>query len=213
MLEKTVDFDDSNSYEDFGIVFESLVIGKAEPRLMMVDVPFRNGSLDATNYFGDVRYKDRTITMGFLIPWWSDDQYGIFADVQNQLNGQRKRITFSADEDWYYSGRLTVGDFKIDNGFFKFEITAVCDPYKYQDTVVSKTTTALGTEINLQNDYMKTVPTITTDASIELQFKNNTYNFTAGTYKRADIVLTKGVNVMTITGAANVVISYRQGRL
>lgn len=213
MLEKTVDFDDSNSYEDFGIVFESLVIGKAEPRLMMVDVPFRNGSLDATNYFGDVRYKDRTITMGFLIPWWSDDQYGIFADVQNQLNGHRKKITFSADEDWYYSGRLTVGDFKIDNGFFKFEITAVCDPYKYQDNVVSKTTTSSGTIVTLQNDYMKTVPTIQTDNNIEVLFNNNSYVFSEGTYKRADIVFTKGSNVMTITGNANVVISYRQGRL
>lgn len=213
MLEKTVDFDDSNSYEDFGIVFESLVIGKAEPRLMMVDVPFRNGSLDATNYFGDVRYKDRTITMGFLIPWWSDDQYGIFADIQNQLNGHRKKITFSADEDWYYSGRLTVGDFKIDNGFFKFEIVAICDPYKYQDTVVNKTTTSSGTIVTLQNDYMKTIPTIQTDNNIEVLFNNNSYVFSEGTYKRADIVFTEGPNVMTITGNANVVISYRQGRL
>lgn len=151
MLEKTVNFDDENSWEDFGIVFETMTIGKAEPQLVMIDVPFRNGSLDETDYFGDVRYKNRTITMGFLIPWWSDDQYEIFAKVQNQLNGKRKRITFSADEDWYYEGRLTVGDFKIDNGFFKFDITAICDPYKYKDTQVPAYVFVAGQGKNLFN--------------------------------------------------------------
>ena len=138
MLDKTVDFDDENSWEDFNIVFETMTIGSAEPQLVLIDVPFRNGSLDETDYFGDVRYKDRTITMGFLIPWWLDDQHGIFSEVQNRLNGRRKKIVFSADQDWYYEGRLKVGDFKIDNGFFKFDITATVDPYKYSDVTGNK---------------------------------------------------------------------------
>ena len=221
MLDKTVEFNDENSWEDFGIVFESMTIGKAEPQLVLIDVPFRNGSLDETDYFGDVRYKNRTITMGFLIPWWSDDQYEIFGEVQNNLNGKRKRITFSADEDWYYEGRLTVGDFKIDNGFFKFDITATCDPYKYSDS--SKSVYFENDDpisVILENDYMKTIPSFTCNVPIIVSFEENLYNFSEGTHSNPSIVFKKGKNYITVSidGETEetepyVTISYRQGRL
>ena len=206
MLDKTVDFDDENSWEDFNIVFETMTIGSAEPQLVLIDVPFRNGSLDETDYFGDVRYKDRTITMGFLIPWWLDDQHGIFSEVQNRLNGQRKRIVFSADQDWYYEGRLKVGDFKIDNGFFKFDITATVDPYKYSDSNARVTASLEGTPFTLSNDYMKTIPTFTNRKTIKItqilretdpdtgEYLTNEHIFSPGTHKNAAIVLEEGKN-------------------
>lgn len=204
MLEKTVDFDDENSFEDYGIVFESLTIGAAEPQLVLIDVPFRNGSLDETDYFGDVRYKDRELTMGFLIPWWAEDQHNIYSEVLNNLNGKRKRVILSADQDWYYEGRLSVGEFKIDNGFFKFEIKATVDPYKYSDTLKRFIPDYNeGTEIVLQNDYMKSIPEFESGTAIQVIFNDNVYNFSPGLHKNSGIVLTEGKNYMTVINLGN----------
>ena len=67
-----------------------LTVSSPEPQLILIDVPFRNGSLDETDYFGDVKYKDRTLSMEFLIPWTADDHHGIYSKVLNELHGKRK---------------------------------------------------------------------------------------------------------------------------
>lgn len=215
MPEKSVNFDNLNSFNDLNIVFETLTIGAAEPQLVLIDVPFRNGALDETDAFGDVRYKDRTITMGFLIPWWLDDQYGIFSNVQARLNGMRRKITFSADSNWYYEGRLKVGDFKIEDGFWKFEIEATVAPYKktVTPTIVNVTATTSGTEIQLSNDYMKVIPAFTTIAEVRVDFEDNTVTFSEGTHKSTSIILKEGNNTLTLYGDSEVIIEYEQGRL
>ena len=215
MPEKSVNFDNMNSLNDLNIVFETLTIGAAEPQLVLIEVPFRNGTLDETDAFGDVRYKDRSITMGFLIPWWLDDQYGIFSNVQARLNGQRRKIAFSADSDWYYEGRLTVGDFKIEDGFWKFEISATVGPYKKSviPTTVTATATTEGTEMELSNDFMKAIPSFTTTAEVRVDFEGNSVTFSEGTHKSTSIILKEGNNVLTLYGDSEVIIDYEQGRL
>ena len=218
MQERTVNFGNDNSWEDLNIVFESLTIGSPEPQLVLIDVPFRNGPLDETDYFGDVKYKERKIEMSFLIPWWLDDQHYIYSEVQNRLNGQRKKVVFSADQDWYYEGRLQVGDLENDNGFFKFKVSMTADPYKYKDSVINaklNNNTSTPLELKAKNNYMSTIPTITCSGNIVIKFGNNTIALSQGTHRSSGIIFRRGTNVMQITGANDVTIKveYKQGRL
>ena len=216
MFERTVNFDDKNSWTDFNIVFKSLTIGSPEPQLILIDVPFRNGSLDETDYFGDVKYKDRPLSMEFLIPWTANDHHEIYSKVLNELHGRRKKIVYSADQGWRYEGRLQVGDLSHDGDFWAFSIDGTVDPYKYRDISTVFTVVENGTEFKVLNDEMKTVPTITTTGPLTLTFEGKNYLLSKGTVKIDDIVLKKGENVFTVSDFSNIVkiqIAHTEGRL
>ena len=51
-----------------------------------------------------------------------------------------------------------------------------------------------GLDITLQNDRMPTVPTVTTDAEITVEFGESTIVFQAGTRKAPDLLLLEGAN-------------------
>lgn len=214
MFDKTVNFDLENSWSDFGIVFKTLTLGAPDPQLILIDVPFRDGSLDETDYFGDVKYKDRNLQMEFLIPWWADDQLEIYSNVLNRLNGKRKKIRFSADKEWFYEGRLSVGDASIDNGFWKFSISATVDPYKYKEFSVLYDVNG---ELNLSLfcDKMSVCPTFATDGAIKVEFNGATYDFQNGLFVNPLIRFKHGMNDIKITSQSKVKvgISYKQGRL
>lgn len=212
MKEKTVKFDDKNSLDDYGLIFAVLSIGTPKPKISTVDIPFRNGSLDVTDNFGGVKYENRAISMSFIIPWESEEQLELYSEFINDVNGKRKRITFSSDEDWYYYGRVEVGDISIDNGFWSFPVSVNADPYKYKEIEVEESITGSKT-IELYNDYLPAILTIQNSASVIIEFEGNSYAFSPGTHENPDIVLKKGYNELIITGTANVAFTYQQGRL
>lgn len=212
MKEKTVNFDDKNSFHDYGFIFASLSIGTPKPRISLVNVPFRNGSLDVTDNFGGVKYENRTISMSFIIPWESKKQLSLYSEFINEVNGHRKKVRFSSDNEWYYYGRVEVGDIGIASGFWNFQVSVTADPYKYKDTEVEESITGSKT-IELYNDYLPAILTIQNSASVVIEFEGNSYAFSPGTHETPDIVLKKGYNELIITGTANVTFTYQQGRL
>lgn len=212
MFEKTVNFDEKNSWKDYKIIFKTFTLGAPSPQLVLINVPFRNGSLDETDYFGDVKYNDRTLSMDFLIHWAEDYPYDIYSNVLNKLNGQRKRIKISADQGWYYEGRLTVGDLSIDSGFWNFSISAIVDPYKYRDSGYD-TTVAGSKTIEVYNEEMRAVPIVTTSGDISIIQNGTVFNFKEGSSYNPLFKLEPGINSLSITGNAAISLSYRQGRL
>lgn len=217
MLERTVEFDGRNSWLDYNIIFETFTNTPPEPNLVLIDIPYRNGSLDESDYFGDITYKDRTLSMTFLIPYNVDDLHGIYSRVLNELHGKRRKIVISADENWYYEGRLSVGDLSNQSEFWGFSITATVDPYKYRDVRAIYNIREVGQTINIYNDIMKTVPEIISNKDIDLRFNNKTLHFTKNArIVDPDWILKPGNNIFTvisfIEGTA-IQVSYREGRL
>lgn len=216
MLERTVDFDDKNSWSDFGVIFTTLSITPPEPRLMMIDVPFRNGSLDETDYYGDVTYGDRTLRMEFIVPMDVPDHHAVYSNVLNTLHGKRKKIRYSADSGWYYEGRIKVGDFAVSDGYWGFAIEAIVDPYKYRDVISYYHIMEEGQKIIVHNNVMKTVPTFSMLESLNITFEGKTYQLNAGQNRRTDIILKEGNNIFTITKVekyARIMVEFKEGRL
>lgn len=208
----TVKFGTIDSY-DLGIVMESREIGDAEPKIIKVEVPFANGDLDLTDYFGDVRFNNRTIKMKFSV--LDKVPFETYSAVCRLVNGQLMKLTFSDDPNFYYLGRASVSSLTKSKALYSFTVTADCKPFKfYQDEkVVTASPAGAAVDVTCSNRGYKVIPTIETTADINIIFGNNSYAINAGTHILTDIVLETGDNVLTISGTATVKIKYQEGVL
>ena len=210
---KGVTFDSWHSYSDLGMILSAKTIGSPSAKTSFIDIPGSDGKLDYTEYFGEPRYNNRTLSFEFTLI--GTDQLGRYADIQNKLHGKKMNIFLDEDTGFYYNGRLDVGDFSCDRGIGKLKITADCSPWKYksQATTVSKTITTSGT-VTLSNLRKSVVPKITTDAAVTLAWTGASASLGAGSDQVIpELVLPAGDTVLTVTGSANISFSYREASL
>ena len=100
---------DKHSYKDFGLILSSQAIAPPEPRIKLVDVPMRDGSVDLTEAVSDtVRYQDRKITLTFSVIDARNTWVDKISKIQNYLHGQRMKIVFDEDTSFYYIGHSRV---------------------------------------------------------------------------------------------------------
>ena len=127
-----VNFGDITS-DDLNLVFVSATISTPAAKTSTVSVPYADGSIDLSDYFGTIRYENRTLTMTFYIPA-SLNKNEIVNQVINYLHGKKKEITLPSDDDYHYTGRLSVSAEEVSNTKkCSVTITADCEPYKVDD--------------------------------------------------------------------------------
>ena len=63
---RSVNFDNYNSWTDFFLVRSSKTISSPEPKYIKVEVEGADGELDLTEYFGDIKYKNRKLSFTFV---------------------------------------------------------------------------------------------------------------------------------------------------
>lgn len=193
------------------------VISSPSVKTATIDVPGSDGILDFTEFFGEPKYYNRKIDMTFLsfTPWnrfMAEDSY-----IKNLLHGKRKKIFFEEDDDFYWIGRLFVGDWEDYNSVGRLKITADVFPYKYKrdETIVSRSINSqVGQQVILHNLSKTVFPRISTSSNIQMTFGNTTVNLSAGN----DIIidkfkLTSGDNLVTLKGTSNVTFKYQEGSL
>lgn len=211
MKKRTVNFDSYNSFYDLGVIFTTLDLGSPEPKLVSVEVPYKDGALDLTDYFGGVSYNNRLISMHFIMPPVLVGHMDIYHNVQKLLNGKRMKIVFSSDQEYYYYGRLAVGAFAVDGDTWSFDIVADADPYQYKDITKTKSITTSGT-IDLIGGVKTTKLSVASSAAATLTFGATTVNLSTGT-QTISLALEEGHNYIDVTGTTNLTIAYTIGRL
>lgn len=88
---------------NLGLIPINIDIPSPEPRLYTIDVPGRNGTLDVTDFMGEIRYKNILITATFETTL-KDYQA---RQILNQYNGQEITLKLiSSDAVEQYSGRV-----------------------------------------------------------------------------------------------------------
>lgn len=224
---------EKHNYRDFGLILSSKVISPPEPQTKFVAVPLRDGSLDLTESLtGDVRYKDRPITMTFTVidpvNMWS----ARVSEVQNYLHGKKFRITFDDDCAFYYVGRVAVNEWKSQKGFGTLVIEGTCEPYKYDvqstseewlwdvfDFEIGYIHEASNVVVDGQADIViigkrkQTYLTITASAEMTMEFEGMTYIIKEGTQKLYDVILPEGENMLIFRGNGTVTVDYIGGSL
>lgn len=205
--------DDVNAYKKYGLILTSKTITPAEPRLLLVDVPGRDGLIDVTDTMGEIKYKNRKIILNFSMLGTRTQNMRVFGEFSNDFNGRKVFPSFSEDPDYYYDARVEKITFQQKSAN-EAEITMTITAFPYAQTKQDfevEARTEDDTEIICSR--MPTVPTIIIEeGSADITFERKTYSLSAGTYAIQTIVMHEGSNIFHVEGAP-VTFKYKKGKL
>ena len=199
-----------------------LELTPAEHRTQFVEVPGRDGELDLSTALTDgaPRYGNRNLTATFER---SDgtrlEREAAINAMVNWLDGWRMDIRLPDDELHYISGRVHVAKNYNDPAHAAITVTAVCDPWRYNnhETVLSMTAGADPVEARLTNAGRRTVvPTLRITgegASVLLVYGAYSWALGAGEYQLPDLIVPQGGITVTYSGTGELSFTYREAVL
>lgn len=228
-----VKFNEKHSLDDLGMYLKRKVISAPEIQTNFISVPQRDGKIDLSESLtGLVKYYNRTIDMQFVFHDEFDNYQTKFSEIENYLHGKRMKLIFDDDIDNFYIGRLTVTTSETDKMLGVINISAECEPYKYdltssdelwlwdsfdfEDGIINEfiDVEVDGTEtIELIAKRQVTYPTIASDSAMTVEFDGVEYSLSVGENKMYDILLPEGENELIFRGHGTVTIRYRGGSL
>lgn len=211
---KGVKFDDYHSYLDFGLILSSYSVGDAKPKTEMIDIPGSDGSLDLSEYFGDVKYKNRELSFTFSLIGRPSEFLQNYSHLQNLINGRKMKIVLDDDPEFYYVGRVTVDEWKSKPRVGSITVDCDCEPYKYKlhETVVVNKISGSGTVI-YDNLRKWVTPVFAVTAPVAITFGGTSVELDTGEYTVPAIEFKQGQNIVTYKGNALVTVKYQEGGL
>ncbi len=214
---KGIMFGNYHSWNDFQLILASKTIGTPSPKTETIDIPGGDGVLDLTEFFGETKYNNRSLSFEFSSMVIPSEFMTLFSRVQNALHGKKMTITLDDDPEWYYIGRISVSEWKAEKNIGKLTIDCDCEPYKYQVSTTVITKSISGTlNITLPNSRKRAVPTVkvTSDAGLTITFgSGKVWNLKSGSYLLPELELVEGDNLVTVTGTGTITFTYTQGTL
>lgn len=214
---------DIHSFRDLNLVLAPFVLTPAKPKLNYIDVPGRDGSIDATEATGEVKYNDREFSFTFTV--FPNDEL-TFEErqtvVSNALNGKIFKITIEKDPDYFLIGRCTVNEYFSNKKLRQIVVSVRAEPYKMRQNPTIVTTNLYNDEektIALLNGRRKALFTIKTDNPIFVSFNGYSFEMTMPsiTVKNFKLCLSEGTNQLTLKRLSNqlttVEIEYQEGDL
>lgn len=210
MIYSPVTIDGVNITTTYGFYLVERHLTNPEVKTQFIDIPDMNGALDATEAMG-LHFNDRMLSLQFVYPTLGNWDTA-FSSLTNYLHGQKRKIVFGEDPNWYYVGRIFISEF---NGPERTVTgSAQVFPYKLATTLttVSQAITSSGT-VTLSNDVMTVVPEVTVTAEMTLAWGTNSKTLEAGTYLIDGLELGEGNTTITVTGTGTITFKYRKGRL
>lgn len=217
-MAKGTNFGSLHSNADLRLIQQKVEVGPAVPRTSYVQVPGADGALDLTEALGNVNYDDREIVWTFAL-YPGDDWAERRRRVSNALNGIACRITPDDETGWYYDGRVSVDEYASDRLLRTITVKAVCRPWRYKLAPTVVTRADLGTaykQLSLPNERRPVIPTITVAQDTTLLWGGSTIAVSAGTYRRADIRLQAGANILKAkvpSGTGSITVEYQEASL
>ena len=202
-------------------------LGKAEFNENYVDVPGHNGPLDLSTVLtdGEPFYRSRELVATLESSEGTRmEREERINQMINKLDGWRFDITLPDDPLHYISGRVRVEKLYNDPAHASVQVSATCDPWRYNNsnTVVSLTATTAEQTVSLINNGRRSVvPEVTvTGGEVLVKFTNGTqvmsWALSAGEYRPEDLPdlhLKTGASSLTYSGAGQITITYREAVL
>ena len=207
---------------EYGLLLASKSISLPEVRTNMIVVPGRDGAIDATDALtGEPTYDTRIISISlFGIKSISGKEWPVaVSDFCNAFHGKKVKVYFPEDSAHYYSGRLSVGEIKLDGGRQLLPVEIICDPWKYKNAKTTVSRSDLGTaykQLSLPNESRHVIPTITVAQDTVLLWGDNTININAGDHILPDIRLSAGSNILkakVASGTGSISVTYQEASL
>lgn len=214
-----VRFDGMDSYDEWGYHLAHKVIGEAEPKYNLVQVPGGVGYIDLTNALGVMGYNERELELTMKDIAGHNEFIRHYSAMQADIHGKRCKITLSDDPDYYWDGRCSVGDMEQDGTSCYVTVVAICQPYKLKQSktvVQDDSLTEEYKEIVLRNDTMPTIPTITVQQETTIEYNGANYSINTGAHRLLGIVLGAGggtIKAKATDRSGSIRIEYQEGAL
>lgn len=205
-----ITFGNKHSYADYGLILSSKSISSATPKTMIVDITGGDGVLDYSEYFGEPKYNNRSLSFVFSKIYASLAEFmEDWSLLQNELNGQKMSIILDDDEYFHYIGRVTINYSKVKN-IVTYTVNVDAEPYKLKNdlTVIEKT--GSGT-VTLENLRKKCVPTITTTGETQITKGTSVFNLSEGEFVIPELELSAGTNTMSVVASGTTTFKYQEG--
>jgi phage-related protein len=209
---KGVYFGNYHSYDDFNLILSSKTIGSPSPKTETIDIPGGDGVLDLTDFFGEVKYNNRELSFEFSTIVPQSEFMALFSMVQNALHGQKMQIILDEDSEWYYTGRISVSEWKAEKSVGKITIDCDCEPYKTRlgDTEIFQMVSGTEEKVILPNGRKTVVPLIDITGNINLTYGENFWALTEGRYELPAVILQNGDNEIIVGGTGTATFTYRE---
>ena len=214
-----VQFDGMDSYDEWGYYLAHKVIGEAEPKYNLVQVPGGVGYIDLTDALGVMGYNERELELTLKDIADHNEFIRHYSAMQAYIHGKRCKITLSDDPGYYWDGRCSVGAMEQDGAACYVTVVAICQPYKLKQSktvVQDDSLTGEYKEILLSNDTMPTIPTITVQQETTIEYNGATYSINTGAHRLLDIILFSGggtIKAKALGGSGSIKIEYQEGAL
>lgn len=199
-----------HSYVDFGLFMNNVKIPYPEVKSEYIDIEGADGTLDLTECYGQVFYKDRKFSLTFQCNVLNYEF--IVKRLANFLHGQKVKMTFYFDTGYYYIGRVTVKEYDKSKGMGQVKMDVTVNPYKYKQKISTTINDIKEKAIIIyNNERMFAIPTFKTTASMNFIFEGNSYALNAGEAIVPNVIFKPGNNVITWTGTGIAEVSYQEG--
>ena len=221
-----------NTFTEWGMVpISRPVVAPPEVKTTYVDLPASDGVLDYTSLMlGRTPYGQRTGSWEFALKPgknWS----AVYTSLLNFLHGAVHRVILEDDPLFFYSGRLSVNEWKSDPAYSTITIDYNLDPFRQSisasddadwlwNDVFEKNIRYGSFEVdgekyrNLINDgLLPTTPVITCSAAMTVTYEGADYRLVAGRNRNANLSLRQGDNIMVFKGKGTVSFHYREESL
>ena len=210
-----VTFGEYHSADDFNLILKSKVIGAAETKIELLEIPGSSTALDFTEFTGEPQYNNRELNFDFkFIDGW-DEQYAQYEIINNAIHGRKLKIIIDEEPNYYYFGRINVGDWETEKYIGLVSITCDCEPWKYKEDITTVTQAVSGSAvITLSNLRRTVIPTITTNAEMSLSWDGHSASLSSGADQIIEsLVLYQGDTEITVTGTGNITFEYQEAGL
>lgn len=212
---KGITFGGYHSYNDWGLILQKKEIQSPELKTNKIEIEGGDGVLDLTDFFGETKYKNRSLSFQFakmnIAP---DDYLALYSEVQEAIHGKQLQIILDDDPEYYYYGRITINEWKSSKNLGEIVIEVDAEPFKTEvaETVVTRTVSS-NANIVLSNTRKPVVPTITTTAEFFISFNGYNDTYSAGVFTIPELELGEGVNQVYVEGTGTISFTYQKGRL
>lgn len=128
-----VTFGSYHSYRAWGLLLKEYpYISPPEPKTKLIEVPGTDTVIDLTESLtSGVKYGLREAEFQFYLFGDRKKWKETYSSILNSLHGKRLKIVIDDDPNWYYIGRVSVGELDADKAVAGLTITAQVEPYKY----------------------------------------------------------------------------------
>ena len=125
-------FGDKHTYRNWDLIIKTRPnVSPPVPKLKLIQVPGSDHVIDLTEHLtGQVHYEPRTISFEFVMMAERSRWATLYSEIMTYLHGKSLRIIMDNDPNFYYTGRVIVGELDPGKVTAELKMQAQVEPYK-----------------------------------------------------------------------------------